>query len=213
GTTTLTTTVVGISGASQPTGAVSWLITDPNSQAVACTNPTGPVALSNVSTYTCTFTTSIAGIYHVTSTIASDSNYLAATSSSATINLGVATPTIFITDSPSNPTVGQPITFTAVVTGTTLLPAPTGTLTFNVSGAATSCTTTTGPIIGTNTATYSCQISTPIAGTFTATASYNGDGNYSSLGATNPISEIVAKATPTIAVVSSPVSPIFGGTI
>ncbi len=94
GITTLTTTVSGVSGAVQSTGAVTWSITDPNSQVVACSNPSGPATLSNVSTYTCTFITSIAGTYHVTSTIAGDTNYIAATSSSVAVDLGVATPTI-----------------------------------------------------------------------------------------------------------------------
>ncbi len=114
---------------------------------------------------------------------------------------------------PSSPTVGQSLTFTAVVTGTTLLPAPSGSLTWNISGATTACTTTTGPVNDTHTATYTCQIATPIAGTYTATATYNGDTNYSSLSATTPISLVVAKAAPTIAVTSAPASPVFGGTI
>ncbi len=97
GVTTLTTTVSGISGALQSTGAVTWSITDPNSQPVTCTNPTGPATLSNVSTYTCTFTTSVAGTYHITSTIASDSNYLVATSSSVTVSVGAATPSSSLT--------------------------------------------------------------------------------------------------------------------
>ncbi len=213
GTTTLTTTVSGISGALNPTGAVSWQITDPNNQVVACRNPTGPNSISNVSTYTCEFTTSIVGIYHATSTIASDANYVTATSTSVTINLGVATPTIFVSGTPSSPTVGQAVTFTALVTGVNGQSAPTGTLTWSVSGAASSCTTTTGPTNGTNTALYTCVITTPIAGTYTASATYNGDVNYSSLSQTAPVSLVVAPATPTIAITSAPANPDLGGTI
>ena len=211
---TLTTTITGIAGAVQPTGAVSWSITDPNNNPVTCTNPTGPTAISsNVSTYTCTFTPTIASTYHITSTIAADGNYLTATSSILAVNLASATPTITVVDSPSSPTLGQPLTFTAVVTGVGPNPAPTGSLTWTISGAATSCTSVTGPVEGALTATYTCQIATPVTGTYSASATYNGDSNYSSLAPTATYSLTVAKATPSIAITTSPASPIFGGTI
>ncbi len=91
GTTTLTTTVTGLANAAAPSGAVSWSITDPQGATIVCTNPTGPVTVANVSTYTCSFTTSVAGVYHVNSTVAADSNYSAATSTTIPINLSVAT--------------------------------------------------------------------------------------------------------------------------
>ena len=213
GTTTLTTTVYGIANALVPTGAVSWSITDPNNQPVSCTNPTGPSTVTNVSTYTCQFTTAIVGQYSITSTIAGDTNYLAATSSPITLTLGVYTPTIYVSASPSNPTVGQPITFTALITGSNTLAAPTGTVTWTITGAASSCSTTTNPSSAPHTSAYGCVIDTPVVGTYTAVATYNGDVNYSSLPATTATSVTVTQATPTIAVTSSPSNPIFGGTI
>ncbi len=213
GTTTLTTTVTGVANAVAPSGAVSWTITDPNSATIYCTNPTGPVAVFNVLTYTCSFTTSTAGIYHVSSTVASDTNYQAATSSTISVNLSVATPTIYLSATPANPTVGQAITFAALVTGVNGLPAPTGTITWSVTGQATACTSTSNPASGPSTALFNCIISTPSEGTYTVTATYNGDTTYASLPATSPVSVVVGRATPTIAVTSSPATPILGNTI
>ncbi len=213
GVTTLTTTITGVSGAVQSTGAVTWSISDPHSGAVVCANQTGPVAISsNVLSYTCTFTTSLTGTYNITSTIATDTNYLTATSSSVSVSVGSATPTIIFTATPTNPSLGQTLTFSATIVGTTA-GAPTGTVTFDVTGTTTSCTATTGPVSVTNSSLYTCTIATPNTGTYTATATYSGDSNYSSLAATAPISLVVAKATPTIAVTTAPASPVFGGTI
>ena len=112
GTTTLTTSVSGIAGAIQPSGAVSWTINFSGGGTIPCTNPTGPSVQGGVSTYTCQFVTANPGVYQVTSTIAGDGNYNAATSSILSINLAVATPSIFVSATPSNPTVGTLVTVT-----------------------------------------------------------------------------------------------------
>ena len=215
GTTTLTTNVTGVSGALQPTGGVSWTITDPANHSVTCLNPTGPLTTSNVSIYTCTFVTSVAGTYTVTSTIAPDTNYLTITSAPISVNLGTSTPTISVTgtSSPLSQTVGNPLTFTALITGTFGNPAPVGTISWTVSGAATTCTNTGGPTnTGALTETFTCQIATPVSGTYTVLATFNGDSNYAAVAYT-PVSLTVAPATPSIAVTTSPSSPVLGGTI
>ena len=213
GTTTLTTTVTGVAGATQPTGAVTWSITDPASQSVTCSNPTGPLTNSNVSTYSCTFVTSLAGNYVITSRIASDVNYLAATSSAININLGTSVPSIAVNSSPASPVVGATLTFSAVVSGSPLLPAPTGTLNWSVSGAATSCTSSTGPVNGAHTATYTCTVFAANAGTYNAIATYNGDGNFSSLAPAAATPIVVTAATPSISVSVPVITPLLGGVI
>eukprot|EP01037_Dinobryon_pediforme_P014964 gene14964-15103_t len=213
GTSTLTTTVTGVNNAVQPTGAVTWLVKDPTNQTVTCTNSGTPATVSNVTTYTCTFVTSLPGTYSITSTIAADSNYASATSSILTMNLGQSIATIFVSNTPSNPTVGQPLTFTALVSGSASLAAPAGALTWNVSGAATTCTATSGPVTGAHSSLYTCQISTPIAGTYTVSATYLGDGNFAALATTTPIPVVVSPATPTIAVTTTPATPVFGDAI
>ncbi len=115
--------------------------------------------------------------------------------------------------SPTSPTVGQPLTFTAVVTGANGLPAPTGTITWAVSGQASSCTSTSTLASGQITAGYTCTVAAPVSGTYTVTATYNGDANFSALAPTTPLSVVVAPATPTIAITTSPSSPVLGGTI
>ncbi|MEI6220445.1 MAG: Ig-like domain repeat protein, partial [Actinomycetes bacterium] len=213
GTTTLTSTIVGVVSAVQPTGAVSWAITDPNNQSVTCTPSGTRSTVSNVTTIDCTFVTVNPGVYHVTSTILGDTNYGPVTSLPLVINLGLTSATIFVSNTPSSPTVGQTLTFTALVSGTALLPAPTGVLVWGVTGAATSCSSTIGAVTGSTSSLYTCQIATPIAGTYTVTAKYQGDGNFAPLPITSPLSVVVGKATPTIAITTSPATPVFGSTI
>ena len=212
GTTTVTTTVIGVVGATQPTGAVSVAVTNPNSQLLSCINPIGPIVNSNVSTYTCTFLTALAGNYAITSTIATDTNYTAAVSPTMTMSLGTSTPTIVLNATPAT-TVGQTMIFSAVVSGSTALAAPTGNLTWNISGSAAACTSNTGPVYGAHTATYTCSIFAVNSGTYTATATYGGDTIFTALAPTAPASIVVTAATPTIAVSVPVVNPVLGGTI
>ncbi len=213
GTTTLTTTVSGLSFSIAPMGNVSWLIVDPSGSTIPCSNPSTPTVAGNVVTSTCSFVTLLPGAYHINSTVASDANYLAATSTTIVVNLGVVNPTIFVTAIPSQATVGQTLTFAALVNGVTGLPAPTGVLTWTVSGQATSCTTTTNPPGGVNTAAYNCIVATPVSGNYTVTATYNGDTNYAALPVTAPVTVSVTPATPTISVTTTPVSPTLGSVI
>jgi surface protein len=170
GTTTLTTSVSGITNAILPSGAVTWTLTNPTGGSITCNNPTGPTTQSGVETYTCNFITSATGTYHATTTIATDGNYSAATSSIVSVNILTATPTIFANYSPSNPTVGQVLTITALVTGKSGSGAPTGTLTWNISGQAVLCTSNPATVTGTLTELFTCTVATPTAGTYTFTA-------------------------------------------
>jgi len=214
GTTTLTTTVSGVPNAVLPSGAVSWHVTYSNGSTIPCTNPTQSAPQNGVTTYTCQFITAVSGVYQATSTIATDGNYTAATSSIVSINLAVATPSIYVSSSPTNPTVGQTLTVTALITGQGTT-QPSGTLSWTVSGAANACTTNPATVLGTNTALFTCTIAAPTAGTYDVKATYNGDSTYASLPATEvtngPIT--VGPATPTISLSSAPSNPALGGSI
>ena len=114
------------------------------------------------------------------------------------MTLGYTTPTSFISTSPSNPTVGQQITFVDTITGSSSYSAPTGTVTWVVTGAANACTSFTSPASAPHTTAYGCVIATPVSGTYTVTATYSGDINYSSLPTSSPTSVEVTPATPIV---------------
>ncbi|MEI6680257.1 MAG: hypothetical protein WCL21_16735, partial [Mariniphaga sp.] len=214
---TLIATVTGISGATQPSGSVSWLIKQGVSTITnSCTTSTPTTRSSNVSTYNCTFTPSIIGVYTISATIAADVNYLTATSSNLLINLASLTPSINVFSSGTPAALGSTITFTAIVTGASPN-APTGTMTWSVSGTggAKVCGGGSGPVTpnGSFASTYTCQVATPVVGTYVATATFNGDLNYASLAPSAPVTVTVNQATPSISVVATPATPVLGGNI
>jgi hypothetical protein len=98
--------------------------------------------------------------------------------------LPIGTPTDVVTNTPTSPVHSQSVTFTATITAPSGRPTPTGALTWTLTGPVTSCTSTTGPTGSSNVATYTCVITTtssyPV--TYSATATYPGDGNYYSTG-------------------------------
>ncbi len=209
---TLTTTVTGFGFAVAPTGAVTWLITDPVSAPVTCGNFSAGTIVGNVVTYTCSFTPRVPGTYHVNSTVAADSNYNTATSSTISVNLGTVLPSINLIASPNSPIVGNGLTFTALVTGVANLPAPTGTVVFSVSGKASSCTSNPAPTSTSTSTTYTCDIDAPTAGIYTVSATYNGDTNFATASA-GPVSLTVAQALPSIALAIAPAAPSLGNVV
>lgn len=88
------------------------------------------------------------------------------------------TPMVTVTD--NAPIAGHDLVLTATVAGTDAF-APTGAVDWNVfdpSSNAAACTTTTGPTASGNVSTYTCTISGPVAGTWRATAAFEGDAQY-----------------------------------
>ena len=95
------------------------------------------------------------------------------------------TPTISVTNSPTSPTLGQGVTFTATVTGRSGGATPSGAITWNLSGQVTSCasiTTLTGSGSPAGTATATCTITAAKAGGYSAYASVAADSNYTAAG-------------------------------
>ena len=95
------------------------------------------------------------------------------------------TPTIAVTNSPTSPTLGQGVTFTATVAGPSGGATPSGAVTWNLSGQVTSCasvTALTGSGSPAGTATATCTITASAAGSYSAYASVAADSNYTAAG-------------------------------
>jgi hypothetical protein len=164
------------------------------------TNVTGTVTFTvgatNLGTSTVTngvatlATTSLPGGSHiVTATYNGDSNN---NTSVATLSQAVTktTPTISVSSSPNPSTYGQPVSVTAQLTS-----GATGTVTFTSGATALG----TGTVNGSGAASISTTI-LPV-GSDTITAVYDGDSANDSV--TGTTSQVVSKATPTVAVTTS----------
>jgi len=124
-----------------------------------------------------------------------------------------ATPTISLTISPVVPTIGNVITYTAMITGATGAVAPGGIITWVVSGAKTACAPSTGPNPGVSIieTVYTCVIAADIAGIYSVSATYSGDTNFTALPTVAAPDVTIAKATPVL-VLSGVGDGIRGGT-
>jgi len=213
GTTTVTTVVSGLASAVVPTGSVSTLVTDPTGAVIACSGQSAASISGSTATYTCTFATNTPGSYHVNSTVAEDANYLTATSTTISVNLGAATPSLTIFPPSGTQYSGATLTFAAVVGGVTNLPAPTGTLVWTVSGKASTCTSNPSSTSSGTTTIYTCIIAAPVAGAYNVSAAYNGDINFSAVSTATPTTITVQPATPTLAIAITPVTPSIGNVL
>ncbi len=194
------TVIVTTSGPSNFGDPVTITVTLPAGTTGTVTVTSGSTTLGsgsvNPATGTVTVITSTlpVGTDPITASYGGDSNNNSAT---GTTNQTVskATPVVLLNSSLNPSPTGQPVTFTA------MLPSgATGTVTFT-SG---STTLGTSPLAG---GTASVMTSTLPIGSNPITATYSGDGNYNSAVAT--MTQIVAKATPTLIVGTSGAS-IFG---
>ena len=107
---------------------------------------------------------------------------------------------------------GQVITYTATVVGATGSLAPTGTPTWTLTGPSTTCSSNTGPVTSGVTAIYTCVVSAPSAGTYTAAISVAADTNYTIAGPSTPASLTITRLTPTVTVATSASTAALGGT-
>ena len=213
GTVTFTATVTGTGGVT-PTGVVTWTVTAPGGGSVLCASTTGPTGSSDVATYTCSITGVLAGNYTATAVYPGDSNYTAASGSDNTANVAKANPTVSVADNSLGVSTGGTVTFTATVTGIGGVP-PTGTVMWTVTGpggAALTCSTITGPTGSSTVATYTCSITGVLAGSYTATAVYPGDSNYTAASGSDNTAN-VAKANPTVSVADNSLGVSTGGTV
>jgi len=153
---TFTATVTGVT----PTGTVTFLDG-------ATTLGTGTLSGSGTATFTTSALTT--GSHAITAQYAGDANNTASTSNTVTQVVNKASTTTTVASSANPSSVGQAVTFTATVTGST----PTGTVTFFDGATALG----TGTLSGAGTATFTTSALT--LGNHAITAKYNGDANNS----------------------------------
>jgi len=135
----------------------------------------------------------------IVATYAGDANFTVATAGTATQTVSKTTPTVALSSSgPSN--VNDPVTLTATLTGAVTPVAPTGMIGFTSNG---------NPIAGclaqkvdATSHLATCTTNSLVAGSDAIGATYAGDSNFATAGAT-PFSQSVTKQTPTVTV-SSP---------
>ncbi len=206
---TFTATVTGRSGGATPSGAITWNLSGQVTSCASITTLTGSGSPAGTATATCTITAAKAGGYSAYASVAADSNYTAAgPSSTDTFTVAMATPTIAVTNSPTSPTLGQSVIFTATVTGPSGGATPSGAVTWNLTGQATSCASTT-PLSGSsNVATATCTITASTAGGYSAYASVAADSNYNAAGPSSTDSFI----TSSVFSGNSSTSTVFPGT-
>ena len=141
-------------------------------------------------------------------------------SGTGTITVGKAASATVVTES-SSPSPAQPgstLKFTATVGANPAVATdlrPTGSVVWSIaapSGPTPTCANSqmTNPNNATGTNTATCSVSNAVAGTYSVTASYGGDGNYTSSQGTSGTG--VTKATPTLSFTPIPQSPQPGST-
>jgi hypothetical protein len=160
---TLTANVTGPTGASTPTGTVTF-----NDGAKAL--GTGTLNASGVATYT---TSTLApNNYSLTAAYGGDATYSSSTSTAQTLAVTAIGTSTALTVAPNPAVTGQTVTFTAMVTSASGTAIPTGTVTF-LNGTA-----TLSAIAVDATGKANFISSTLTAATYNVTAMYSGDADH-----------------------------------
>jgi len=203
--TTVTATLAWTGGGAAPTGGLTFGSTAGGSYgAPNCTGASSPITCT--ATFTPTATDAL-GTYTMSASYAGDSNYSPASSPQTNnFSIGKQTPTVNVTSvSPASEAYGSgtTTTVTATLAWTGGGAAPTGRLTFGSTAGgsygAAICTGASSPI--TCTATFT-PTATDAPGTYTMSASYAGDTNYSPASSPQTNNFTINKATTSIAVTS-----------
>jgi len=191
-----------------PTGMIQWTFSQSPGSPSCANSSLSTVSGTNTSQATCTVSGAQVGTYTVSAGYPAPStlgNY-GPGSGTGTITVGKAGSSTTVTEvsSPSPAQPGSKLTFTATVGANPAVASdlkPTGTVVWSItapSGPNPTCANSqmTNPnnLTGPNTAT--CLVSNAVAGTYSAAASYGGDGNYTNSQGTTTTG--VTKATPTL---------------
>jgi hypothetical protein len=175
---TFSATITRPAGAPAPTGTITWSGTN---LPASCTSSAQSLPTTGPYTVTCTIPSANRSTYSATATYSGDANYSGGSGSvTAPIALYAVTPTLTCTGCQQLKHSGGSFTITATIAQPNGAPVPTGTVTWTVTGKATSCTggfTTTlpaspGPYIAT------CTITNDSKGSYNFSATYSGDTNY-----------------------------------
>ena len=206
-TVTYSALVAGPANGATPTGTVTF--SDGGTAIGTCTT----VTLDGTGTGTCALTYANAGSHTITAAFTSaDSNYTdQATSNALDETVGAATPSVTVSSNDNPATVGDTVTYSALVAGPANGATPTGTVTFSDGGTAIgTCTTVTldGTGTGTSALTYAN------AGSHTITAAFtSADSNYTDQATSNALDETVGAATPSVTVSSNDNPATVGDTV
>jgi len=194
-----------LSGGTAPTGSITWSVYAAGTNCATALFTSTPVSVNGDGSYASpTYTPTAAGTYQWVASYSGDANNGPFTSACDVTSeqsvVSPASPSLSTTASPTA-TLGQSIGDTAVLSGGA---APTGTITWKVYAAGTSCTTalfTTAPVSVNGDGSYASPSVTPsAAGTYQWVASYSGDAN-------NNAFTSACNVTSEQSVVNSPPSP------
>ncbi len=196
-------------GSGTPTGTVSF--TDQGSPVTGCQN----LPLPATGQVTCTETYSVNAAHSIVATYSGDTND-AGSHGSLTETLQQISTSTTIGSSASTSTYGQGVTFTATVTPTqTASVNPSGTVTFYNNDTIPASSIGTVGVSTTGGVTTSVLQSNLAAGSYSVTATYNGDQTFStsSSSPTSPADLTVDQATTTLGLVSSANPAVVGQTV
>lgn len=197
---TYTATVAASSpGSGTPTGEVDFTDTG----GTICS---GTLDGANSDQASCTTSYPTVGTDSVTANYLGDGNYQSSSSDAVEETIDQAATETDISASPTNPVVGQPVTYTATVTTT----APgSGTPTGSVSFVDTAGTLCTNPLDQSSPDQATCQTTYTTSENDSITATYEGDTNFSG-SESSPYSESVSPDATTTTLSADQNSPVVG---
>ena len=179
---TFSANFTGSTGGSSPSGTVAWTFTNSPGNPI-CANSALTSTGVNTSTATCIVPSALPGIYQLAANYSGDGNY-SPTAGYSSVTVPKSTPTVGVNIAPSSPILGNALTFSATVTGSGNI-TPTGTVswvfTASPAGTSPSCTPSTLGGSGNTAATTSatnCVVPNAQVGTYSVTATYQGDTVY-----------------------------------
>jgi hypothetical protein len=200
-----------------PTGSIQWTFTQ-SPRSPSCANSTlTTIGGTNTSQATCTVSGAQVGTYSVTAGYpapTTSGNYAPGSGTGAiTVGKAASSTTVTEVSSPSPAQPGSTLTFTATVGANPAVagdPKPINTVVWSItapSGPNPTCANSqmTNPTNGAGTNTATCSVSNSVAGTYSVTASYGGDGNYTN--SQGKTTTGVTRATPTFTFTTNPSSP------
>ena len=197
---TFQATLTGASGGLQPTGNVVFTDTYNGIPAILCTSALTPGA--NNSTATCTPSpTLLAGSHSIVATYSDNANYTSADPSAPFPQMVDKAKPVFsaLTSSKNPSTYGDPVIFTATLTGVNGGLQPTGNVVFTDTYNGVPKVLCTSPLNqGAKNSAATCNTPPPVllGGTHNIVATYADDNNYGPAGPSAPLVQVVSKAKP-----------------